>query len=145
MPYHFQKAISKKDFKEITDLYIKFFVGGREYVPEFTGVWWILKDGKKSIGFCAIDRSNNYLNTAYLYRAGIDFSYRGKGLHKRMIRLRERWAKKNGIKWVVTDTYSDNFNSSNSLISLGYRLWSPPVNCQWAQYKNALYWKKCLT
>ena len=57
---------------------------------------------------------------------------------EKTISIREKFAKKLGYNWVVTDT-TDNIPSSNSLISKGYKLFEP--SNPWA-HDNSLYWRK---
>lgn len=77
----------------------------------------------------------------YLARAGVYKSNRGEGLQVRMIRLRERLARKLGLKIMVCDTHKHNVHSSNSLIRCGYRLYTPAE--PWG-LEDSLYWIKKL-
>lgn len=108
------------------------------------GQWWIAyepgKDMKQLAGFCAVCPSAQFKDTAYLLRVGVMPAYRGKGLQKRFIRLRARWAREQGFSWLVTDT-TNNPASSNSLISEGFKLYEPTR--PWS-FDNALYWRKKL-
>jgi GNAT superfamily N-acetyltransferase len=104
------------------------------------GVWWVGFEGDNAVAFCVVAPSKRWLDTAYLARAGVIASHRGKGLQKRMITLRERYAKRNKFKWVITDT-TDNPPSSNSLIKRGYQLFDPSE--PWG-YSKTLYWRKKL-
>lgn len=92
--------------------------------PTERGWWWIAYDSQLPIGFCGMYLSSNWANTGYLCRAGILPEYRGKGLQKRLIRVRERKARKLGWTHLVTDTYN-NPASANNLISCGYRNYLP--------------------
>lgn len=103
------------------------------------GVWWIGYDGQP-VAFCCIKPSRWWSDTAYLARAGVLGAWRGNGLQKRMIRLREQWARRNNYRWLITDT-SENPPSGNSLISCGYRLYTP--RNPWA-LETSVYWRKKL-
>jgi len=102
------------------------------------GHWWIAYDGDMPIGFTGVSQSVQWMDTGYLCRAGVLRSHRGKGVQKRLIRVRERKARQLGWAWLVTDTYQ-NPASSNSLISCGYRMFEPSK--PWS-FKGALYWRK---
>ncbi len=135
-----------EDFDSLIVLHDDAFEGGLDAIPELDrGQWWLLWTDSSPIGFCGIHPSRVYKRTGYLCRAGIDFEYRGRGLHKRLISVRERWAKKNGMDWMITDTHLHNCASSNALIRAGYRLWKPRKRQLWASYRNALYWWKKLS
>jgi GNAT superfamily N-acetyltransferase len=104
------------------------------------GWYWLGFDGDEPIAFCAMAQSRRWCDTVYLARAGVLESHRGLGLQKRMISIRESFARRRGYNWVVTDT-TDNPASANSLISKGYRLFTP--SAPWA-YNSSLYWRKRL-
>lgn len=102
------------------------------------GHWWIAyaEDGKP-VGFAGMVRSTNWTDTGYFCRAGVLSGYTGHGLQKRLIKVRLVQAKKMGWNWCITDT-TDNPASSNSLISCGFRVYTPAN--PWS-FKNAIYWK----
>jgi GNAT superfamily N-acetyltransferase len=111
----------------------------RPYFPT-KGAYWIGYDADKPVAFCVVAPSVRWVDTVYLARAGVLSSHRGRGLQKRMISIRERWARSNGYVWSVTDT-ADNPASANSLISQGYRMFDPSK--PWA-LDYSLYWRKRL-
>lgn len=102
------------------------------------GHWWIAyaEDGKP-VGFAGIVRSTRWTDTGYLCRAGVLDGFTGHGLQKRLIDARLRQARKLGWNWCITDT-TDNPASSNSLISCGFKIYTP--SNPWS-FKNAIYWK----
>jgi GNAT superfamily N-acetyltransferase len=104
------------------------------------GWYWLVFDGDEPVAFCAMAPSRKWLDTVYLARAGVLESHRGLGIQKKMIAIRESFARRRAYNWAVTDT-RDNLASSNSLISKGYRLFIPSQ--PWA-YKGSLYWRKRL-
>lgn len=104
------------------------------------GYWWIMYDGHNPIGFCGVYASTTWAHTGYLCRAGILAEYRGKGLQKKLIRVRERKARRLGWTHLVTDTY-ENPPSANNLISCGYRTYAPRT--PWGA-KGVNYWIKRL-
>lgn len=106
------------------------------YFPP-TGTWWIGYYGLIPVAFCCVSPSQQRPDGCYLGRSGVIPAYRGNGLQRRMIRLRVRWAKRNGYRVVVTDT-TDNIPSANNLMACGFKLYMPRI-----VYGNprALYWK----
>jgi hypothetical protein len=62
-------------------------------------------------------------------------------LQKRLLRVREVWARSVGYTVAITYTAHSNNASSNSLISAGYKLYTPER--QWG-LEHALYWRKNL-
>lgn len=99
--------------------------------------WWIVWDGKYPVGYAGLAHSRQWHNTGYLCRAGIIQDYRGQGLQKRLIRARIKFARKLGFEALVTDTRK-NPQSSNSLISCGFRMYEP--KCPWS-FTDANYWR----
>lgn len=109
------------------------------YFPD-KGWWWIGYANKQPIAFCLLVPSSQWLDTVYMARAGVLFLWRGKGLHKRMITIRESFARQKGYTWAVTDT-TDNPQSANNLARKGYQMYDPSY--KWA-YDHSLYWRKRL-
>ena len=138
-----RRAISELDAERILTLHGESFTGGREDCPSLDkGAWWLLFKNKKPVAFAGIHPSNNYVKTAYLCRVAVSECYRGMGFQKKLIQVREKWAKQQGYKWVITDSAPNNPASSNSLINCRYKLWIPVVG--WALYRPVLYWRKKL-
>lgn len=102
------------------------------------GWWWIVYDGEKPIGFAGLYPSAKWGDAGYLCRSGVLPSHRGRGLQKRLIRVRERKARALGMKWLISDTY-ENPPSSNSLIACGYRTYHPSE--PWGA-DGVTYWRK---
>lgn len=107
--------------------------------PE-NGTWWVGRQGDQNVCFCLIQPSSQWGDTAYLARAGVLEAWRGQGLQRRMIRVREAWARKHGYRWMISDT-TDNVPSSNNLMRCGYKLIEP--SAPWAN-EISLYWTKRL-
>ena len=106
----------------------------------YNGFWWGAFDGDNCVGFAGLVASKRWGDCGYLCRSGVVKSFRGKGIQKKLIRARERFARTLGWKWLITDT-TDNPPSSNSLISCGFKLFNPTI--PWGG-KNTLYWRKHL-
>jgi len=105
-----------------------------------TGHWWVAYDNGNPIGFCGMRKSSRWSDTVYLCRAGVVYKAQGKGLQKRLIRVRERQAKRMKMNWLITDTFY-NPASANSLIACGFKMFIPSK--PWA-YKDTCYWRKRL-
>lgn len=107
-------------------------------VPASTdkGWWWVALQGGLPVGFAGLTRSQRWSDTGYLCRAGVVYTARGKGLQKRLIRVREAKARQLGWNWLITDT-TDNPASANSLIACGFKMfipskpWGNPTACYW--------------
>ena len=104
------------------------------------GYWWIAYLDDQPIAFCAMRRSAQWCDTAYLCRAGVMKRARGKGLQKRLIRVRERHAKRIKMNWLISDTYQ-NPESANSLIACGFKMFTPSK--PWGA-EETCYWRKRL-
>jgi GNAT superfamily N-acetyltransferase len=104
------------------------------------GVWWIAYQESRPVAFAGVVPSSRWRDTGYLCRSGVIKNYRGRGVQKRLIRVRQAYARKMGWAWLITDTYH-NPPSSNSLISCGFRLFDPTN--PWGA-KGTLYWRKKL-
>lgn len=103
------------------------------------GHWWVGYDGDEPVCFAGLWPSTNWPDEAgYLARAGVLPLYRGHGLQRRMILVRERKARALGWKFIVTDT-CENPHSSNNLIRLGYKMFLPPK--LWGP-DGSSYWRK---
>lgn len=125
---------------DLTDLHVATFTRLVE-LPDFErGFWWVAYDGSEPVGFAGLTQTFADTKVGYLKRAGVIESYRGRGLQRALIRVRERAARRLGMTLMVTDT-TENPSSSNNLIACGYRLFSPKNPWAW---EHTLYWKKTL-
>lgn len=86
------------------------------------GIWWVAYDGKKSVGYGGMRWLNG--RVVEFVRAGVVPGYRGRGIHKKLIQARIRYAARMGATSVVTYTVR-NLPSSNALISCGFRHYAP--------------------
>jgi GNAT superfamily N-acetyltransferase len=109
-----------------------------QLLPTNVGVWWVVYDGTDPVAFAGLLKSHRWSDAMYLCRSGVLESHRGKGIQKRLIRVRERHARSLNMRWLLSDT-RDNFPSANSLIAEGFQLFRPTR--PWG-FKNALYWRK---
>lgn len=109
-------------------------------VPDH-GFWWLVYDRKEAVGFAGLVPSSMGFGIGYLKRSGVIHTHRGHGLQRRLLRVREAKAKREGWSTLITDT-TDNIHSANNLISAGFKLFRPEA--PWG-YQTSLYWRKDLT
>jgi GNAT superfamily N-acetyltransferase len=114
------------------------FFPGTPYFGAPGCYWWIAFDGDKPIGYAGLD-TVRLKDKAFLCRGGVLASHRGLGIHKRLIKARERMARRLGIDRIVTYTDHNNIASSNSLIKRGYIRYRP--GAEWG-VDNAIYFSK---
>jgi GNAT superfamily N-acetyltransferase len=99
--------------------------------------WWVAYRGSTPVAFAGLKLVDKG-QSAFLCRAGVRQKYRGRGLHRRLIAVRERMGRRLAVSCFLTYT-SDNIPSSNNLIRAGYHLYTPTEN--WAG-PGVLYWCK---
>lgn len=110
-----------------------------EFEEKPNTIWWVGFHDEQPVCFAGLTVYNNGRDQCgYLIRGGVQPSYRGQNLQMRLIKTREKEAKKLGLKELVTYTVLDNLPSSNNLIKCGFRLYSPSE--QWGGDAN--YWLK---
>ena len=107
------------------------------YQPDRGHRWVAYAECGKPVAFAGLVRSTRWTDTGYLCRAGVLDGFTGHGIQKRLIKVRQVQAKKLGWNWLITDT-TNNPASSNSLISTGFRIYTPAN--KWS-FRNAIYWK----
>lgn len=104
------------------------------------GHWWLAFQAGLPVAFAGLESSQAVPQAGYLCRAGVLKGHRGRGLQLRLIRVRERAARRMGWTCLRTDT-THNPHSSNNLIRAGFKLFEPDV--PWA-FDVTLYWRKYL-
>jgi GNAT superfamily N-acetyltransferase len=102
------------------------------------GWWWMAYCDGRLAGFAAMLQSSKIPEAVYLARAGTLEAFRGRGLQKKLIRERLKFAKDLGLTQAITDT-TDNVASANALIATGFRMFEPED--PWGS-PNTLYWRK---
>jgi len=88
--------------------------------------WFIAWDGASPAAFCAwkgIDHDGTPVG--FHFRAGVLPSWRGQGLQRQMVRLREAEMRARGLRRAVTYTDADGAASMRNLIAEGYRPYVP--------------------
>lgn len=109
-----------------------------EFYDHKGNVYWLVKNQKnKNVGFCMATNIGDKI--VFLSRAGLLWEARGNGLHKRMIRVRLNWARKNGFNSVITYVAVDNVQSSRHLIKCGFELYLPEYSYAGKTYNYFLY------
>jgi RimJ/RimL family protein N-acetyltransferase len=90
-------------------------------------LWWLVWRGKDIVGYAGLrpcqDPKNKGLG--FMNRVGVVPAHRGRGLQKRLIRVREAAARALGLKELVTYCVPWNCASINSLVACGYRFYRP--------------------
>lgn len=132
-----------KNYQLINRLDVKIF--GKEEAndedPAKT-IWFLLIVSDKIAGFAGItpfvEEGQKY---GFLERAGLLKEFRGKGLQRDLIAIRDKEATRLKLNACFTYTARDNHKSSNNLIACGYRLYEPL--CKYG-IKQALYWRKAI-
>jgi GNAT superfamily N-acetyltransferase len=103
--------------------------------------WWLDEEKGKPVGFAGLKVCGADYNRGmgYLSRAGVVAGYRGQGRQRRLIHARVRYARRLGLKEVVTYVVPSNLPSANSLIGAGFKLYGPSE--RWGG-KAALYFRR---
>ena len=119
----------------------RWFPGDRVFTGE-SADWVVRADDGNLVGFCmlAVDYMGRP-DVAFLARAAVAPDARGHNLHVRMLRTRERYARRVGITRIYTYTSPRNIKSNVNLQRASYTLYEPPtlyVGKKW------LYWQKHL-
>lgn len=107
----------------LEELDLKLFPDCKPYPKEFSH-WWLAFHEGEPVGFSGLHIYKD-CGTAFLCRAGVIKQYRGHGLQKRMIRVRDAYARKSGVNRIISYVAYGNVASANSLISCGYKLYIP--------------------
>lgn len=104
------------------------------------GKWWVVTYKREPIAFAGITPSTLGDGIGYLKRSGVLPDHRGRGLQRRLLRVREQYAASQGWHRAVTDT-TENVPSANNMIRAGYILFDPKP--RWA-FEHSLYWTKTI-
>jgi GNAT superfamily N-acetyltransferase len=115
-----------------------FFPGCQRDQPQDTYWWFVYSDDNDIVGYAGL-RFLDKEKYGYFSRAGILEKHRLKGLHKRLIVTRIKLAKRMKWKGVITYVATHNDASMNSLVSRGFRMYTP--EWKWAG-TEFLYLKK---
>lgn len=106
---------------------------------EAARVWWVAEYDGRIAGYAGLSTDYGYIGMGYLSRAGILPEFRGKGIQKLLIQVRDEEAIKRGYELNITYVANWNHASANSLIRCGYTLYEPELAYG---LKDALYFRK---
>ena len=140
LTYRIREIDGPKHSDILAKLHQRTFGDSAEQPDVSRGHWWLVYYEKEPIAFAGLTPSQLGFNCGYLKRVGVLPAHRGNGLQRRLVRVREARARRNGWKRVITDT-TENVPSANSLIRAGYRMFRPTHG--WA-FNDTLYWTKTL-
>jgi GNAT superfamily N-acetyltransferase len=113
------KVLNPNLYDELRELDYKVFSGCNDEFKSNRD-WWVITSGNVIIAYCGCAFTEGL---CIFVRAWVHKDYRGQGLQKKMIRLRIKSAYDCHI--AITYTTTDNCPSANSLISQGFKLYTP--------------------
>jgi ribosomal protein S18 acetylase RimI-like enzyme len=95
--------------------------------PTITGAEWCIGwDGSRPAAYCAWKTvEHDGVPVGFHYRGGVLAEYRGRGVQRQMLRLRETRMRAQGLRAAVTYTDADGAASMRNLIAEGYRPYAP--------------------
>lgn len=99
--------------------------------------WWIISDAEGPVAYAGAQTVDG-ASALFLCRAGVLPRGAGRGLQRRLIRARLRWARRLGVRVAITYTVPSNPRSSNNLIRTGWSLYEPDY--AWAG-RGQIYWR----
>lgn len=130
------KILDHEMYQRLQDLDAEVFFGCFNEFKENRD-WWVSVDKGRIVAYCGCLYSEG---VCIFVRAWVHKSYRGHGLHRKMIEARLRSAKES-CRVAITYTTTDNYPSANNLIKHGFRLYGPAFAYAG---KDVLYFKKTL-
>lgn len=137
--YTIKKVLSADAEDVVTDLHATCWPGRSDTYWDEDAEWWVVEDHTGgSVAFGGLRTSKDELG-AYLCRSGVHPLVRGQGLQRKLIKARETWARKQGLKFLTTDTVFGNYHSANNLIASGFRMFNPIS--PWGA-DDSSYWRK---
>lgn len=105
------------------------------------GFWWLVHADVRLIGFAGMVPMIPFQHYGYLKRAAVLQEYRGRGIQRELMTLREERAKES-TDWthLISECSIENVASANNFIRSGYVL--TEVERPWE--KETLFWLKRL-
>ena len=127
MKYTIRKAKTDRHFEQIMAIDLLCFSyddGAMGDLSDITGAeWWIAWDENwEPVGYCGVIVYDGF---AIHKRCGVLPRARRNGLQKKMLRLRENYARKHGCESIMTYVSIHNCTSANNLFNAGYRAYNP--------------------
>lgn len=114
---------------------------GKEYEEEPEGKhWWLAYVDGRIAGYAGLRiYREGSKKVGYLCRAGVLKEFRGQGIQKALIKVRDQEARRHKVDICITYVANWNHASANNLIRCGYELYEPEHKYG---LKDALYfWK----
>ena len=103
--------------------------------------WWLAFEPRgRPVAFAGVEEVDDW--TCFV-RCGVLPSYQGRGLQKRLIRVRLAYAKRARSRGAITYVMPYNAPSANSLISQGFRVYEPSIGAYTGD--DVLYLKREFT
>jgi len=102
-------------------------------------MWLVWDPSGTPVGFCTA-RKLKQEDAVFLARAGVLPCARGHKLQRRLLQVRESWARKLGVEVCITYVLHSNFPSLANLIKSGYEMYKPP----WKYAGDVQYLQKSL-
>jgi GNAT superfamily N-acetyltransferase len=96
---------------------------------------WLVSHKDKPAGFCTMRMLDDGI--AFMDRGGILDEHRGNGIHKRLIKVRERYARSQQCNCIITYVMADNYASLFTLIRHDYKMYEPDY--AYAGSKGVIY------
>lgn len=87
--------------------------------------WWLAWSGDTPVGYGGLRPVATGEPYTYFTRAGVLPGFRGRGIHRTLIRVRLAWTRRRLYKGAMTYTMPDNTGSANNLIRRGFELFTP--------------------
>lgn len=112
------------DIKEWTRIHDQIFNIEKHYPEECEFYWMATVDGEPA-GICSMALLKQNEGWGYFTRAGVLKKFRGLGIHKKMITVRKRLAKKLKLEGIITYAHKDNTASINHLMQKGFIAYIP--------------------
>jgi GNAT superfamily N-acetyltransferase len=111
------------DMDLIRSINDEIFTEDKLELDEKTVAWVAWTEDEKPAAFCTARKLTHGI--LYMDRGGVYSKYRKQGIHRKLIKVRENFAKKNGYSKVITYVMKDNFASLFTLVRCDYRMYTP--------------------
>lgn len=111
----------------------------QDNLPDPALFWLVWNQDYDPVGYCCLSIVDSEI--VFMSLCGLFPEARGNGLQRRMLTVREKWARRKGYKIVITYALRDNPYSYENLIKRGYMLYEPEY--PWVD-GNVYYFRKYL-
>lgn len=111
------------DFELIKQLNDEIFPEDKLHIDEKTVAWIVTDEEGRYAAFCTARKLIHGI--LYMDRGGVLPKFRKQGLHRKLISIREKYAKKHGFRKVITYVMKDNYASLFTLIRCDYKMYTP--------------------